>query len=126
GGVESSGIVVSRFENATVVQNWDTHNHRIECSVIDPKPWIGSVRIAGPQAGQTWELREDHPWLAYHEQNGNTVLEAVRLDPKGVKGVSEGTGAGAATLRELAGHSGIQFLVGRRVASYHRAISQSP
>lgn len=84
-GVSETLVVVSAFENATVVQNWDTGNHRRDGTVIDGGPWTGSVRLHGPHIGLIEELREDHPWLAYHQDGGDIVLEAVGLDPKDVR-----------------------------------------
>jgi hypothetical protein len=84
-GVEPPGVAISRYTRATVVQNWDTRNQRRDGSLLDPKPWTGEVRVAGPNTGQVWELREDHPWLAYHESGGAIVLESVKVAPKDVK-----------------------------------------
>ena len=78
-------VVISQFENAVVVQNWDSRNQRYDGSVIDPKPWFGTVRIAGTTRCQIRELRQDHPWLAYHLKGEETVLEGIRLDPFGIK-----------------------------------------
>ena len=84
-GVEPPAMVVSQFENATVVQNWDTANHRLDGSVLDPTPWRGTVGLHGDHQGQIRELREDHPWLAYHRARGHVVLEGVKLQPKEVR-----------------------------------------
>ena len=85
-GVEPPELLISQFENATVVQEWDTTNHRRDGSVINTKPYVGPISMSSTHGGVIQELREDHPWLAYHrEADGQIVLEGVRVDPKGVK-----------------------------------------
>src|SRR5439155_17431728 len=83
--IAPSSVITSQFEQATVVQNWDTTNHRLDGSLIDSTPWTGSVPLAGAHSGQIRELREDHPWLAYHRAEGQLELEGVKLEPKAVK-----------------------------------------
>ena len=84
-GVRTSRVFVSRFANATVVQNWDTANHRPDGSVIDETPWTGTVAQEGRHGGAVRELRQDHVWLAYHREGGRTVLESVKVAPQDVK-----------------------------------------
>jgi len=85
-GTELPEILVSRFENAIVVQNWDTDNHRLDGTVIDPEPFIGQIPMSGTHDGAIREYRQDHPWMAYHrDDDGRIVLEGVRLDVKDVK-----------------------------------------
>ena len=85
-GTELPTLLVSRFENATVAQNWDTSNHRLDGSIIDPAPFVGSIAMSGTHDGVIREFRDDHPWLAYHrDDDGQVVLEGVRLDAKDVK-----------------------------------------
>jgi hypothetical protein len=84
-GIEPPSLVISQFEHATIVQNWDTTNHRLDGTVIDSTPWTGSVPMSGPHEGQIRELREDCPWLAYHYEDGHVVLEGVKVDPQDVK-----------------------------------------
>jgi len=79
-------LLVSQYEHATVVQKWDITNQRPDGSVIDMKPFVGAIPMSGNHDGAIQELREDHPWLAYHRNaEGQIVLEGVRVDPKGVK-----------------------------------------
>ena len=80
-GIELPQLVVSRFQRAAVVQNWDPRNHRYDGSIIDAAPWTGSIRLPGADRCQIRELRQDHPWLAYHVEGGETVLEGVRVEP---------------------------------------------
>jgi hypothetical protein len=84
-GVEPPAVIISQFERATVVQNWDTANHRLDGSVIDPQPFVGSIPMHGDHQGLIQELRKDHPWLAYRRAEGGIVLEGVRVDPQDVK-----------------------------------------
>jgi len=85
-GVESPELMVSQFENATVVQKWDMTNQHPDGSVINRQPYYGAIPMSGSHEGMIQELREDHPWLAYHrDADGQIVLEGVRVDPKGVK-----------------------------------------
>jgi len=84
-GGKASDLFMSRFENATVVQNWDTSNHRPDGSVINKTPWTGRVPLAGSDSGAIREMREDHIWLAYHREGGQTVLESVKVAPQGVR-----------------------------------------
>ena len=80
-GVAPPEIHLSRFANAVVAQNWDPLNHRYDSTVIDPTPWIGSVSLPGTGRAHIRELRQDHPWLAYHLEECDTVLEGVLLAP---------------------------------------------
>lgn len=84
-GVPLSDLVISRFEKAVVVQNWDPRNHRYDGSILDPRPWRGRVRLPGTAPSQIRELRQDHPWLAYHREGKETVLEGVQLNPLEIK-----------------------------------------
>lgn len=80
-GVVPPEVVVSTFENAVVAQHWNSRNLRYDGTVIDKTPWVGTLRMPGPASCQIRELRRDHPWLAYHAEGAETVLEGIRLDP---------------------------------------------
>jgi hypothetical protein len=85
-GIDPPELLVSQFEHATVVQKWDINNQHPDGSVINTKPFTGSIPMSGSHDGTIQELRDDHPWLAYHrDTEGRIVLEGVRVDPKGVK-----------------------------------------
>lgn len=84
-GLEAPQVFVSQFENATIVQDWDTDNHRLDGSVIKEKTWTGHVPVEGKHLGGYREMREDHVWLAYHRDGNRTILESVACGPKQVK-----------------------------------------
>lgn len=84
-GLAEPQVLVSQFEHATIVQNWDTSKHRRDGSLLDDRPWTGHVVVEGSHRGGFREMREDHLWLAYHREKGRTVLEAVQCAPKDVK-----------------------------------------
>ncbi len=85
-GVELPQVMVSQFEHATVAQHYNSANLTPAGDVIDPAPWHGYVPLHGELNNQVREMREEHPWLAYHtDENGSTVLEGVALDPQAVK-----------------------------------------
>ena len=73
-------MIISQFENATVVQNWNADGQRRDGSVIDPTPFVGSIPMSGPHDGAVQELREDHPWLAYHRDADGRLGGSVRAD----------------------------------------------
>ena len=84
-GVQPPGIIVSRYEHATVAQKYDSRNVAADGSLIDTTPWMGEIPLGGAGRGRIRELREDVPWLAYHTDGNDTVLEAVCLEPLEVR-----------------------------------------
>jgi len=84
-GVEASEVMISWFENATIVQNWDSRNHNPDGSPLDKTPWTGHVDLANGCPGGIYEVRGDHPWLAYHYSANKTVLEGVLVEQQDIK-----------------------------------------
>jgi hypothetical protein len=84
-GVETPDVILSRFENATVVQNWDTANHGIDGKPLDYAPWTGHVDLMDTASGGIFEIRGDQPWLAYHNEGDRTVIEGVMVEQQDIK-----------------------------------------
>ena len=78
-------IIISRYEEASVAQNYDSRNVEVDGSVIDRTPWHGEIPLSGTARGRIRELREDVPWLAYHVAGDDTHLESVCLRPLDVR-----------------------------------------
>ena len=83
--VETRRVVVSQFEQSTVVQNYDSRNLDSAGRVIDPAAWSGHVPLNGTHRGQIRELRGDFPWLAYSAGPGAIEVEAVGMPPLDIK-----------------------------------------
>jgi hypothetical protein len=83
--VQPPSILISQFENASVAQNYDSTNQDHTGQLLDQTSWHGNVALNDHRPSQIRELREDHPWLAYHQQDNQTILEGVALDPLAIK-----------------------------------------
>jgi hypothetical protein len=84
-GLSLPEVLVSPFQRAVVVQHYQPQREGYDGTWIDATPWVGQVRLPHRGRQQVRELRTDTPWLAYHYDGDDTVLEGVCLEPWGIR-----------------------------------------